>query len=374
LALANLIHPGHPLMLALSDVLLEQNANLLRQGTILVDRADEGDQPWLLFLLTHEIKAGDGTTISKRLQFVRVTQDGQASFAGWAPHLDLEPISTGERGLLQDLLQAPWLGNGLEQRALALAASTLVPEHFREVSDRRVAHIDKTLNAVHERLTKEIDFWTDRFQKLTDDKAAGKDVRLNLENTRRTLEDLQDRLDNRKKELMAQRHVASSTPVVMSGALVIPAGLLKQCQGEAPAGATFSADAAARAKIEQIAMKAVTLAEETRGHTVVDVSKDKCGWDITAYPPAVDGKQPNPRHIEVKGRAKGSTTITVTRNEILYALNQADKFHLAIVLVGEDEQPEGPHYIQDPFDTEPGWGVSSINFDLVTLLSRAESA
>lgn len=373
LALASLIHPGHPLMLACTDVLLEQNANLLRQGTILVDRSDEGDQPWLLFLLTHEVKAGDGITISKRLQFVRVTQDGQATFAGWAPHLDLEALPTSERSLIQDILQAQWLGSGLEQHALGLATSTLVPEHFKEVSERRVAHVDKTLNAVHERLTKEITFWTDRFQKLTEDRAAGKDVRLNLENTRRTLEDLQDRLDNRKRELMAQRMVVSTTPVVLSGALVVPEGLLKQRRGDAPAGAQFSADAAARARVEAIAMKAVTLTEESKGCTVVDVSKDKCGWDLTAYPPAVNGKQPTPRHIEVKGRAKGSTTITVTRNEILYALNQADKFRLAIVLVGEDDQPEGPFYIQEPFDVEPGWGVSSINYDLSALLGHAES-
>jgi hypothetical protein len=39
---------------------------------------------------------------------------------------------------------------------LALAASTLVPEHFKEVAERRIAHVDKTLAAVHERLTKEI--------------------------------------------------------------------------------------------------------------------------------------------------------------------------------------------------------------------------
>jgi hypothetical protein len=339
-----------------------------------VDRADEGDQPWLLFLLTHEIKAGDGLVISKRLQFVRVTQDGHATFAGWAPHLDLEAMSTQERGLIQDLLQAPWLTRDLEQRALGLAASSLVPEHYQEVSDRRVAHVDKTLAAVHERLTKEINFQTDRFQKLTDDKAAGKDVRLNLENTRRGLEDLQDRLENRKRDLLAQRHVASSTPVVLSGALVIPEGMLKQRRGEMPeGGVTFSADAAARARIEQIGMIAVTLTEQAKGCTVVDVSKDKCGWDITSYPPVVNGKQPDPRHIEVKGRAKGSTTITVTRNEILYALNQADKFRLAIVLVDEQDQPEGPHYIREPFDSEPGWGVSSINYELSALLSRAES-
>jgi superfamily II DNA/RNA helicase len=51
LAFASMIHPGHPLMLALSDVVLEQHANLLRQGAILVDPADDaGDQPRLLFL------------------------------------------------------------------------------------------------------------------------------------------------------------------------------------------------------------------------------------------------------------------------------------------------------------------------------------
>ena len=90
-AFAAMLHPGHPLMLAVSDMLLEQHANLLRQGTILVDPADDGDEPHLLFLLTHEIKSGDGQVLSKRLQFVRVAPDGSATFAGWAPHLDLEP-------------------------------------------------------------------------------------------------------------------------------------------------------------------------------------------------------------------------------------------------------------------------------------------
>src|SRR6185503_18742369 len=113
LAFANMIHPGHPLMLALSDVLLEQHANLLRQGAILVDPADDGYQPSLLFLLTHEVKSGDGQIISKRLQFVRVLPDGSATFAGWAPHLDLEPLAAAERPLLKQELSAPWLTSGL---------------------------------------------------------------------------------------------------------------------------------------------------------------------------------------------------------------------------------------------------------------------
>jgi SNF2 family DNA or RNA helicase len=370
---AVMLHPGHPLMLAVSDIILEQHSNLLRQGAIFVDPADDGDVPHLLFMLTHEIKSGDGQVLSKRLQFVKVAPDGSMSFAGWAPHLDLEPLSPADRPLLGELLAAPWICADQEQRALALAAATLVPEHFKEVAERRISHVDKTLAAVHERLTKEIAFWSDRWLKLKEDKESGKDVRLNLENARRTVADLEGRLEGRKKELQSMRHVTSATPVALGGALVVPVGLLRCLKGEISgdtAGA-FCADAAARSRIEQIAMDTVRMTEEYRGCSVVDVSAQKCGWDITSYPPVIDGKMPESRHIEVKGRVKGATTITISRNEILYGLNQADKFVLAIVLVGEDDQVDGPHYIRNPFDSEPGWNVSSSNFDLQGLLKMA---
>jgi len=372
---AAMLHPGHPLMLAVSDLLLEQHGNLLRQGAILVDPADDGEEPHLLFLLTHEIKSGDGQVLSKRLQFVRVAPDDSAIFAGWAPHLDLEPLAPADRALLKDVLTAPWIRADQEQRALALAAVTLVPEHFQEVAQRRIAHVDKTLAAVHERLTKEIAFWSDRWIKLKEDQEAGKDVRLNLENARRTVNDLEGRLENRKKELMSMRHVTSATPVALGGALVIPAGLLRRLRGESPVdnGSAFSSDPVARARIEKLAMDAVRRVEEARGCCVVDVSAQKCGWDLTSYPPAAEGKQPDARHIEVKGRVRDAGTVTITRNEMLYALNQADKFVLAIVLVGEDDTVDGPHYIRSPFDREPGWGVSSINYNLSDLLQKAAS-
>lgn len=376
LPFAQMIHPGHPLMLAVSDLILEQHSNLMRQGAILIDPADDSTEASLLFLITHEIKSGDGSVLSKRLQFVRVTPDGNASFAGWAPHLDYEPLDAADRPLINDLLASNWIRADQEQRALALAAATLVPEHYCEVATRRIAHVDKTLAAVHERLTKEIDFWSDRWIRLKDDQDAGKDVRLNLENVQRTINDLNGRLENRKKELQSMRHVTNGTPIVLGGALIVPAGLVRKLRGEpAPDPATaaaFSADPAARSRIELLAMNTVRAAEEARGYRVVDVSAQKCGWDLTSYPPAdSDGRIPEPRHIEVKGRIKGATTITVTRNEILYALNQAQKFVLAIVLVGEDDATEGPFYLTNPFSAEPGWGVASVNYDLGELLSRA---
>lgn len=369
---ASLMHPGHPLMLAVSDMLLEQHGNLLRQGAVLVDPVDEGEEPSLLFLLTHEIKSGDGIVLSKRLQFVRVDPNGNASFAGWAPHLDLETLDAGDRPLLKNLLDADWIRADQEQRALALAAGTLVPDHYEEVAVRRIAHVDKTLAAVHERLTKEIDFWTDRWVKLKEDAAAGKDVRLNLENVRRTVADLEGRLENRKKELQSMRHVVSATPVALGGALVVPMGLLRKLRGEESEVPAFCADAAARSRIEKLAMDAVCKREESRGCKVVDVSAQKCGWDVTSYPTDAGGRVGEPRHIEVKGRAKGAGTVTITRNEMLYALNQAEKFLLAIVLIGEDETADGPFYIRNPFEVEPGWGVSSVNYDLSALLERAK--
>jgi hypothetical protein len=43
-------------------------------------------------------------------------------------------------------------------------------------------------------------------------------------------------------------------------------------------------------------MKAVMDAERALGHEVIDVSAEKCGWDLTSLPKAIDGKLP-PRDI-----------------------------------------------------------------------------
>jgi hypothetical protein len=341
---------------------------------VLVNPADDGETPALLLLLTHTVQSGTGQVLSKRLHFVRVMPDGQATLAGWAPHLDLQPLDPADRPWVNELLEAPWLRVDLEPRALALAATTLAPEHYREVAERQIAQVEKTLAAVHERLSKEIHFWSDRWLRLKDDQEAGKEVRLNLENVRRTISDLEGRLANRQRELQAMRQVVSATPVVLGAALIVPAGLQRRWRGETEAVSTFAADAVARARIEQLAMAAVRRVEEARGCQVVDVSAQHCGWDLTAYPPPVNGKQPSSRHIEVKGRVYGATTITVTRNEILYALNQAEQFWLAVVFVRDDDTVEGPYYLQNPFNAEPGWGVASINYDLKALLARASRA
>ncbi len=374
---AELLHPAHPLMQAIVDLTLEQHRTRLKQGTIFVAPTDSGTTPRLLFIIEHAVREGADPTriVSQRMQFVEITPDGRAENAGWGPHLDLEPLADTDRHNVEDLLDQPWIKRDLEQQALAFASEKLVPEHFTEVRTRREHQVDKTMTAVKERLVKEINHWSSRQIALEEDLAAGKDVKLSIDNVKRTIEDLTSRLQSREQELAKQRHVVSSTPVVIGGALVIPAGLLRERRGASadtdPETALEVTGGLDKQTVEKIAMQAVIAAEQAMGHQTIDVSADKCGWDVTGIPPVRDGHLPQVRHIEVKGRAKGATTITVTKNEMCYGFNQGDKFVLAIVLVAPDGTADGPYYLSRPFDREPGWAETSINFDLNQILARA---
>ena len=369
--MADLMHPTHPLMHASIDLVLEAHRSKLKQGAVLLDPNDDSTTPKMLFIISHAVReaGGIGKEVSKRLQFVLIDPQGKAYHAGYAPHLDLLAITPTELALIHDVLQAQWLQTPLDSLALHYAATDLVPAHYQEITERRSKQAEKIHQAVRERLVKEIGYQQDRYLKLKDDVAAGKQPRIAPEQFRRKAEELTERLKQRERELELMRCVVSSTPVIIGGALIIPQGLLAQRKGETQ----FAVDAAARARVEQIAMQAVIHAEQALGCTTKDVSAEKCGWDVTSRPPLnADGSLKPDRHIEVKGRAKGQSTITVTRNEIIYALNQADKFLLAIVLVDGDKHDE-PFYIPNPFKSEPDFGVASVNYDLNELLSKAVS-
>ena len=60
----------------------------------------------------------------------------------------------------------------------------------------------------------------------------------------------------------------------------------------------------------------------------------------------------------------------VTKNEILYSLNKPDDYILAIV----EFVPDGSHrvhYLRRPFQREPDFGVTSVNYTFADLLARA---
>ena len=155
---AELVAPGHPLLEAMVDVVLERFQPLLVQGGVLVDEADESIEPRLLVYLEHAIRdgrsgrSGEPRAISQRLQFIFLKEDGTAVDGGPAPYLDCRPITAEERALVADAIAAPWLSGHVESQALGYAIQSLVPQHLDEVKTRRIVEIDKVEREVRARL------------------------------------------------------------------------------------------------------------------------------------------------------------------------------------------------------------------------------
>jgi hypothetical protein len=149
---------------------------------------------------------------------------------------------------------------------------------------------------------------------------------------------------------------------VLGGLVIVPAGLLAAVAGKPMTAETPDTQAsAARARA------AIMDVERALGFDPIDREADKLGYDIESRVPGT-GKL---RFIEVKGRAAGADAITVTRNEILYSLNKPDDFILGIVQFHDGDR-HTVHYVRRPFQREPDFGVTSVNYDFAELLARAE--
>jgi hypothetical protein len=225
--------------------------------------------------------------------------------------------------------------------------------------------------AVKDRLTKEITYWDHRANQLKDQELAGRvNAKINSGKARQRADELQARLQRRMAELELERQIAPLPPVAIGGSIVVPVGLLRKLIPSSTPPADAAAEAAtaeARKQMELLAMKMVMDVETELGNAPRDVSDKKCGYDIESKV-QTDGRL---RFIEVKGRVAGATTVTVTRNEILTALNMPDDFILAIGQVENGQQKLV--YIRQPFKQEPDFAVESINYNLQELLARGKS-
>ena len=299
--------------------------------------------------------------------YVELDAAGNARHLGYAPYLDYRPLATTDPDVATILArpECGWITRELEQKAQGHAIANVVPEHLQEVRSRRVEWIDKTRAAVKERLTKEISYWDHRAEQLKVQEQAGKlNARLNSQEARRRADELQGRLQKRMEQLELEGKVSALPPVVLGGVVVVPMGLLAKMSGRPSATSKSPIDTqAAAARAREIIMEI----ERRLGFDPTDREFDKLGYDIESRVPGT-GKL---RFLEVKGRVTGADTITVTKNEILYSLNKPDDFILAIVefLDGDSHRV---HYLRQPFQREPDFGVTSVNYDFAELLARAE--
>ena len=375
---AAMICPGHPLLEATIDLIRERNVDVMKRGAIFIDDNDFSIDARLLFYIEDAVQDGivlsngNRRTISKHIHFVEIKEDGTALNAGYAPYLDYRAADESESNAIRDWMQSQdWLCSGVEERAKGYAIENLIPDHFSEVKRRKEAMLDKTAKAVKDRMTAEIQYWDYRAAELQQKEEAGKSTaKLNSGLASRRAESLELRMQARLAEIEKERRVSPMPPVITGGALIIPKGLLHRLTGSTTVNTFSQGD---RQSIEYAAMNAVIEIETGFGYQPKDVSAAKCGYDVESFVPEGMRKRMEEyalRFIEVKGRAKGATTVTVSKNEILTALNKPDEFILAIVEVDGDQTHT--IYLKKPFKNAPDFTATSVNFDIDELRSQAD--
>ncbi|RYL92591.1 helicase-related protein [Sporolactobacillus sp. THM19-2] len=375
-ATAVLLCPGQPLLDAAIGLILERYGDVLKRGTIYVDENDENIDPRLLFYIEDAIQDGkildNGTrrVISKHVHFVELKENGTSMNAGYAPYLDYRPANEEERKRINGYIKnQSWLMHNVEERAKRYAIEQIIPDHFQTVKSHKVKLIEKTMKAVKERLTAEIQYWDYQAADLKEKEATGKtNAKLNSKLATRRAEELEGRMRKRLAELEQTKHLSPMPPKVVGGSLVVPLGLLTKLFGKPSTAGLFGKD---RRTIELAGMRAVMMIERELGFVPEDVSMKKCGYDIESIIPEAQRHGGSClRFIEVKGRTSDATTVTLSKNEILTALNKPDEFILALVKV--DGVKTHTIYLKKPFIKAPDFSATSVNYDIMKLIDHAK--
>ena len=349
-----LLSAGHPLLSAVTTRLLEKFGEVLRRGTIFID--DDDDQKFLRVLFCVEEKISDARPqiLSKRVHFAEISEDGKIVPKNFAPYMDYRSPTSDEREkILAEIKNAHRLDKNFEKLAVEFATENFITPHLQKISAQKKFYLDKLEREVKTRLRSEISYWDDRANEL-----SAKD-KLNAEAARQHADEFEARLKQRLAEISLERKISAAAPVVIGAALIVPRGYLESF------AKNFSADALARSRVEKIAMAAVMKIERDLGNFPNDVSGDNCGYDIESA--EANGRL---RFIEVKGRARGAATITVTKNEITTALNAPENFILAVVIV--DGNAARVVYVKEPFTRPPDFHAVSVNYEISSLVGQGK--
>ena len=374
--IAEFVCPGHPLLESVISLIHEKYDYLMKQGAILVDDTDTGEDISAVFFMEHSVQDGQmmrngrPNIVSQKLHFVSINSKREVFDAGIAPHLSLRPVTNEESEDAKKYMEESWLSSDLEKIATRFAAVEIAHVHLAEVKKRRIAEIEKIEQEVKACLSREINFWDRKAGEFREQEKAGRQIRLSSENAKRRAEDLAERLDRRQKLLDQEKFISALPPKIRGGMVVIPMGLLDKIQlqkGEMPTLSDVAKDANSRKEVEHKAMDAVMSTEKALGNEPEDISAKKIGYDIQSFDPNAQML----RFIEVKGRVAGADKVTVTRQEIITSLHTPDEYILAIVLVDNDSV-HAPRYVRKPFNQEPDFGITSVQVDMKTLLKRAE--
>ena len=367
---AELISPGSPLLSAVVNKILADHGHTLDRGATLVDPDDRSTEPRLLVYLDHAVTdgrhvGGHRQAVSRRFHYAEIDRNGKVSDPGGEPYLGYQPLSDGQRALIDADLNLDWVDQTAESTARDWAIEHFAGPHLDEIAAITKARVDKVREAVRERLESEIRHWDARTEEMKAIELAGGRPRISSGRARARADELETRLARRRLELDMEADLHASPPNIVAAALIIPQGLLDELAGTPP----DPAETADKMETDRRAVAAVLAAEQALGRIPEAQAHSNPGFDVLSVDPATGTHY----FIEVKGHLPRTTEISVSAQQVQKARSNPDRWRLAVVSVPDDPDAEpAVHYLVDPFrDYALHFAESKLTLNVANLLEAA---
>jgi superfamily II DNA or RNA helicase len=326
------VTPGHPLFECVRTFVERNVSGDLMNGAVFYDLQTR--TPYHLDVFSAEVRDGRGNVLHKRLFVMESDKDGTLAVRQPTVFLDLS-LAPRETALPAGL-PVP----DREPLEAALYTQALVPllDEIRSQREGEIAritvHMELSLNTLIDRVQRQ--FAALMEQKEAKSEESGLEGRIRICDDR--LEELNNRLEMRRADLLKERECAVSNIQHLGAAWVLP-----HPDRDTPSIKPMVSDPA----IEKIAVDAVIAYEEARGWRVQSVETENRGFDLISRRPHAEDPQTavEVRFIEVKGRA-GIGEIALTTNEYKTAERLRGDYWLYIVTQCAT-QPR-VHPVQDP--------------------------
>jgi hypothetical protein len=311
------VTPGHPLFESVRWDVMQQVENDLEQGAVYYDLNHA--EPALLDVFSAAIMDGKAQTIHQRLFVVESRKDGTMEIRQPTLFLDLTIAESGiavpedsaipSLPIIEQYLNEKALTPFLQEVALERIKQTETIEHHLEIS---LAELIKRQNQ--------------QMIKLIERKQSGDTdplIAANIRTTQDRLDDLNNRLEKRRKEILQERTCMIGHIKHIGRAWVLPHPERKD-----PLVARMIPDA----EIERMAVDEVIKHEKSQGREVESVEKDNRGFDLISRKPHPEDPKTamEVRFIEVKGRA-GVGEVILSNNEYKTAQRLKEDYFLYVV-------------------------------------------
>lgn len=334
---AELMSPGHPLFMAVMDVLDEQLIDAREAAAAFIDPSAR--EPYRVYFFEMQIlsevpsgPAGATSSVVSHAELAAVLEDADGRFEAAAPDLllDLTPEAVEhpvEAPSTDDVRRAErWLQ---VKRTSPLVASRR-EERLREMQIRK----EFLERSFHELVKARRNAWMGLAARVA---SGDEDAKLARDEAQRALEETERRRDQKLAELRHLQILRPGPARYLGCAVVTPV--------TDPAVAPF---ALSDPEVERVAMEVAMRYEEEHGWDPLDVSQfhDGSGFDVRSVRrEGEDGL--GVRRIEVKGRSGNDPTVVLTPNEWTQARRHGMTYWLYVV-TGCETNMQTLHRVQDP--------------------------